>query len=81
MMDLSLLSAHPTSPFISSTSPFNPGDTYYGQYEGDLRHGYGTYINAQGAKFEGEWHRDKPKRRCPLPEHVKKFISEVQVSS
>lgn len=39
----------------------------------------GTYINEQGAKFEGEWEGDKPKRRCPLPDHVKRFIAETQV--
>ncbi len=55
------------------------GDKYYGQYHTDLRHGFGTYINAGGDKFEGEWERDRPKRRCPLPEDVKRFIAETEI--
>lgn len=36
-------------------------------------------MNPKGEKFEGEWHMDKPKRRCPLPDDVKRFIAETQV--
>lgn len=37
----------------------NHGDTYEGDYENDMKHGYGIYHWANGSSYEGNFSKDQ----------------------
>ncbi|KAJ4844672.1 hypothetical protein Tsubulata_012496 [Turnera subulata] len=49
----------PSSSSSAASSPYKNGDTYAGEYFGDMMHGFGVYCFANGHRYEGAWHEGR----------------------
>jgi hypothetical protein len=38
---------------------YENGDVYEGNFDNDLREGWGVFIHADGTKYEGQWEMDQ----------------------
>jgi hypothetical protein len=57
----------------------NPSDRYEGEYLNGKRHGFGTYIYANGNKYSGEYKNDSPNGRGTITfSSGEKYIGEVK---
>eukprot|EP00434_Breviolum_minutum_P008546 symbB.v1.2.007538.t2/scaffold464.1/size201063/7 len=48
-----------TSSALGPTYVFEDGATYSGQWNGNVRHGFGVHVEADGSRYEGQWADDK----------------------
>ena len=57
----------------------NPSDRYEGEYLNGNRHGFGTYIYANGNKYSGEYKNDRPNGKGTITfSSGEKYIGEVK---
>jgi len=57
----------------------NPSDRYEGEYLNGNRHGFGTYIYANGNKYTGEYNNDRPNGKGTITfSSGEKYIGEVK---